>query len=278
MASNDRTTKAQRREAARAKARAMREEQERKDRRARLTRRALIGAAVVGVAGVGGTMYVQSRNRPQLSGGTIASKKASTAGVPGPVLSDASWTYGGSLEPGSTASGATIVEIFFDYSCHFCAYFENLHHDEIKSLVESGDVTVVLRPSKLLKSGWTDMAMNAMGLVLDEQPEASFAFHAALMTLFARIYDAQDTSMMTVANIVTAAGEAGVSADVSARIDAAIKENRYAAWTALGDQTLKEYGVNATPTVLVAGKTADLTKIATATGLTDLIRAGGVAG
>ncbi|QPL05618.1 MULTISPECIES: DsbA family protein [Actinomyces] len=278
MASNDRTTKAQRREAARAKAKAMREEQERRDKRARLTRRALIGAAVVGVAGVGGTMYVQSRNRPHLSGGTIVSAKANTSGVPGPVLSDASWTYGGSLEPGSIASGATIVEIFFDYSCHFCAYFENLHHDEITSLVESGDVTVVLRPSKLLRSSWTDMAMNAMGVVLDEQPEASFAFHAALMTLFARIFDTKDQSMATVANIVAAATEAGVSAEVSAGFDAAIKENRYAAWTALGDQTLKNYGVNATPTVLVAGQRTDLNSIGTPTGLTDLIRAGGVAG
>ena len=278
MASNDTSTKAQRREAARAKARAMREEQERKERRARLTRRALIGAAVVGVAGVGTTMYVQSRHRPHLSGGTIAARKADTAGVPGPVLSDGSWTYGGSLTPGSTAAGATVIEVFFDYSCHFCAYFENLHHDEVKTLVKSGDATLVLRPSKLLKSGWTDMAMNAMGVVLDEQPEASFAFHAAVMSLFARIYDAQDTSMMTVANIVAAADEAGVPAEVSAHIEAAIRENRYAAWTALGDQTLTTLGVKATPTVLVAGKQVDLAQISTATGLTDLIRPGGAAG
>ena len=67
MASNDTSTKAQRREAARAKARAMREEQERKERRARLTRRALIGAAVVGVAGVGTTMYVADSGNAHLS-------------------------------------------------------------------------------------------------------------------------------------------------------------------------------------------------------------------
>ena len=45
MASNNRTTKAERREAARAKAQAMREEQERKEKRARLTRRAILGAS-----------------------------------------------------------------------------------------------------------------------------------------------------------------------------------------------------------------------------------------
>ena len=48
MASNTpRPTKAERREAARVKAQALREEQERRERRAKITRRVLIGAGAV---------------------------------------------------------------------------------------------------------------------------------------------------------------------------------------------------------------------------------------
>ena len=118
---------------------------------------------------------------------------------------------GGSLTPGSTAAGATVIEVFFDYSCHFCAYFENLHHKELKSLVENGDITLVLRPSKALGSQWTDMAMNSVGVVLDKQPDAAFAFHAALMSLFTRIFDTKDTSLATIESIISSATQAGVS-------------------------------------------------------------------
>ena len=57
MASNTpRPTKAERREAARVKAQALREEQERRERRAKITRRVLIGAgAVVAVGGATGS-------------------------------------------------------------------------------------------------------------------------------------------------------------------------------------------------------------------------------
>ena len=48
MASNNpRPTKAERREAARAKAQALRQEQEKRERRARITRRVLIGAGAI---------------------------------------------------------------------------------------------------------------------------------------------------------------------------------------------------------------------------------------
>ncbi len=276
MASNNRTTKAERREAARAKAQAMREEQERKERRARLTRRAILGAGGLAIVGVGGAMYLDSRGRVRLEGGTIVSEKAGTSGVPGPVLADGSWTFGGSLKPGSVASDATIVEVFFDYACHFCAYFENLHHKELKSLVENGDITLVLRPSKFLGSDWTNLTMNSIGVVLDKQPDAAFAFHAALMSLFARIFDTKNTSLATVESIVSSATQAGVSTDVSAEFEAAVNEGRYSSWVTLGTDTLDKYNIKGTPTVLVAGKQVDLKKVGTENGLTDLIRSGGV--
>ena len=63
MAPNQsRPTKVERRQAARAQAQALREEQARRERRNRITRRSLLGVGVAAVAGVGAGLYLTGRD------------------------------------------------------------------------------------------------------------------------------------------------------------------------------------------------------------------------
>lgn len=273
MASNNpRPSKAERRAAARAQAQAMREEQERKDRRNKITRRSLLAGGVVVVAG--GVTYAVTRDDSSSSSGsgaTTSQSRANTAGFPTLALTDSSWTYGAGPEAGTTNAGAKVLDLYFDYSCHYCAAFEALHSDEMTQLINDKRITLALHPCKILGQDWTDQVMNAMGTVLDEEPEKALEFHTQVFALFYQIYQSQDTSLMTVDNIVSTAQSAGVSSSVTSKFADAISANTYGAWTTRGTNVFSDKGFTGTPTVVLDGETLDLSTIGSATGLTDAL-------
>ena len=176
-----RPTKAQRREAARLKAKELREAEERRARRNTIARRSFIG--VGGVALGGGLGYLGylavNRNRKEFpeAGKGLATTKANQGGVPKQVLADASWTYGDGATLDTVAASAPVLDIYFDYSCSHCAQFEGVHTQEINQLLSDKKITLALHPCKLLKQQWTSVVMNTMGVVLDEAPAQSLSFH-----------------------------------------------------------------------------------------------------
>lgn len=286
MASNTpRPTKAERREAARAKAQALRQEQEKRERRARITRRVLIGAgAVVVVGGAAGLVtagLLRKKDEDPAApvetistdiNGTIAEGKADKQGVPGPVLSDGSWTCGKDSATDAVNEGAATVDIFFDYACPHCAEFDTLHADEISTLLNDGKATLILHPCLIIPNQtWTSKAMNAMGLVLDEDPGKALAFHNAIFDEFASMVRAQDASRQTVDTLVSAAEKAGVSSDVSGRFKETSDGKKYDTWTDLGTKAFNDQGLKGTPTVMVRGQTVELSKLSAADSLTRLI-------
>ena len=256
MASNTpRPTKAERRAAARAKAQALREEQERRERRLKITRRALLGGGVV--AAVGATAAL-----------VIASRRDNVAGdprIPKGVGDDGSLTYGAAMTPGSVNEGAPVLDVYFDYACHFCANFDTLHADEISRLVKDGKITLALHQD------WTDIVMNAMGVVLDRQPEMALAFHNAALALFSEIFASRDASRQTVDELADTAKKAGVSQDVASAFKKAVKGNSYGKWTTAGTNAFEDKKLHGTPTVFLAGTQLDLQAVATATALTEAV-------
>lgn len=254
-----RPTKAERREAARAQAKALREEQERLERRARITRRSLFGVGVVAVAG--GVTYLVVSDGDSGDGDK----------VPAGVEADGSWTYGADLTVGSVNEGAPVLDLYFDYSCHFCAQFEATHSEEIMTLLKDGRITLALHPVQALGQVWTDQSMNAMGVVLDQQPEAALDFHNALLAFFTQIYQARDVSMMTEENVVTTARGAGVTSEVTDGFSAAIKDGAYGKWVTACNTAFNARGFTATPAVQYDGTSLDLHSIDSLTGLTDYI-------
>ncbi len=262
MASNTpRPTKAERRAAARAKAQALREEQERRERRLKITRRALLGGGVV--AAVGGTAAL-----------VVVSRRDAVAGdprIPKGVGGDGSLTYGAALTPGSVNEGAPVLDVYFDYACHFCANFDTLHADEISRLVKDGKITLALHPCKILDQDWTDIVMNAMGVVLDEQPEMALTFHNAALALFSEIFASRDAGRQTVDELADTAKKAGVSQDVVKAFEKAVKDNSYGKWTEAGTNAFRDKKLSATPTVFLADTQLNLQAIATATALTEAV-------
>ena len=266
MASNTpRPTKAERRAAARAKAQALREEQERRERRLKITRRAMLGGGVVAAVGATAALVVASRR----SAATVA--ESPLPNLPRGVGTDGSLTYGAAMTPGSVNEGAPVLNVYFDYACHFCANFEALHADEINRLVKDGKITLALHPCKILEQRWTDIVMNAMGLVLDRQPEAALNLHNAALALFSEIFASGAASRQTVDELASTAKKAGVSQEVVGAFSAAVENNAYAKWIETSTAAFADKGLRATPTVFLNGTQLNLQAVATATALTEAV-------
>ena len=280
MSSNQpRQTKAQRREAARLKAKELREASARRERRNMIARRSFIGVAGLGVTGgLGYLVYrgVEAKNGtkdtkfPAPSEG-LATAKANQGGIPKQVLSDASWTYGEGAALDTVAASAPVLDIYFDYSCSHCAQFEGLHTQEINQLLSDKKITLALHPCKLLQQEWTSVVMNAMGVVLDEAPAQSLSFHNAAFEIFSQAIQTKNQSNMTVEGLVAAATKVNVPKEVSAKFKSAVDADKYGKWVKLGDEAFKARELEGTPTVFFKGEKVDLNKLQTPTSLTELV-------
>lgn len=276
MAPNQpRPTKAERRDAARAKAQALREEQARRQRRATITRRSLLGVGALAVVGVGAGLYVSGRDSGGSSGTSTYSPATAAAtgpGVPSGVMSDGSVSFGQALTPGTVNEGAPVVDVWYDYSCPHCAEFEALHSSELTALATSASATIVLRPVKILGQAWTDTVDNALGVVIDQEPDKAMAFHTAAFSLYEQAVAAENAALLSQENLVTYAQSAGVSSATTDQFSAAVSANTYGAWTQLGTKAFEDNGLTGTPTIRVNGTEVDLKTINTATGVTDYLK------
>ena len=286
MSSNQpRQTKAQRREAARLKAKELREASARRERRNKIARRSFIGVAGLGVTGglgylayrgieaKNGTKDNKSSSKFPAPSEGLATAKANQSGIPKQVLSDASWTYGEGPALDTVAASAPVLDIYFDYSCSHCAQFEGLHTQEINQLLSEKKITLALHPCKLLEQEWTSVVMNAMGVVLDEAPAQSLSFHNAAFEIFSQFLQTKNQSNMTVEGLVAAATKVNVPKEVSGKFKAAVDSDKYGKWVTLGDEAFKARKLEGTPTVFFKGEKVDLNKLQTPTSLTELVAA-----
>ena len=270
-------SKAQRREAARLKAKELREAEERRAHRNAIARRSFIGATGVALAGGLGYLGYLAVNQNQgkkefpAAGKGLATEKANQSGVPKQVLADASWTYGEGDKPDTVASSAPVLDIYFDYSCSHCAQFEGIHTQEINQLLSDKKITLALHPCKILHQEWTSVVMNAMGLVLDEAPAQSLSFHNAAFEIFSQAIQTKNQSNMTVEGLVAAATKVNVPKEVSGKFKAAVDSDKYGKWVTLGDEAFKARELEGTPTVFFKGEKVDLNKLQTRTALTELV-------
>lgn len=263
MASNDpRPTKAERREAARAKAQALREEQARKAHRAALTRRALIGVgAVVVVGGVAGTVWYSKS----------AEEAKKNSKLPSAVRDDGSWTYGSDLAVGSSTVDAPVLDVYFDYSCHFCANFEMAHSEEMRTLTADGRITLALHPVQALDQDWTNMAYNAMGAVLDNEPDKALDYHNALLSHFGTAFSQQDAGLLTEDAIDDVASQTGLSSDTRSAIKKAVKSSGYQKWIDTSTQAFRDGGFQGTPAIAYNGQQVNLGLLQAENSLADYI-------
>lgn len=160
---------------ARDKAKAMREAQKKKDAR---VRNLIIGIVSVIVVAVVTTVIVViatsgNPNNKYQGGGVSQSGEVLSLEEGGPiVISDKG--------VGVLNEDLPNLEMYFSYTCHWCAYLENAVGDDLFTDAENGKFNLIIHPVSTSAAAFLYPSTAAALLVAQEDPENFIAFHQAM--------------------------------------------------------------------------------------------------
>lgn len=257
---DNRLNKNERREAAREKARNLREEQKKKDRRSRFILQGSLVLVVLAIVAIVGVVIANGVRPPSpgplnmLSDGIKIGqefKAAPTAALQPNAKPAAS-------KP--NAANVIDIQIYLDYQCPACGAFEKSNADQIKAWVKSGAATLEIHPIAILDrfslgAKYSTRAANAGACVANFSPNSYFDFSALLFTNQPK----ENTEGLTDAQLTDLAQQAKVLKQDS--ITSCIKDETFKSWVTaattrattgpIPNSTVANVG--GTPTVLING-------------------------
>ncbi|MDJ0336045.1 thioredoxin domain-containing protein [Salinibacterium sp. G-O1] len=256
-----RLSKNEKREAARDKARILRESQKKKDRRTKVLLQGGIIFASLAIVAIIALVIVNSvrpvgpgpRNMASdgilISEGFVAAESAALKSDDEPIPNER-----------DEASGALAIQMYVDYLCPICGDFEATNGEYISSLVENGKTTVEIHPITILDrlsqgTKYSTRSANATACVANYSPDNFYDFHNLL---FAN-QPAENSSGLDNDELIALTKEAGVKSASS--IESCIKDQEFKSW--VNASTARALNgpipnsnidkVEGTPTVLVNG-------------------------
>ena len=258
---DSRLSKNERREAAREKAKVLREEQKKKDRRTKIILQGSIVLASLAIVAVVALVIVNSV-RPAGPGPL----NMASDGIQ--LTQGAVATETPALEPGDDPvpnvrdeeSGVIDIQMYVDYLCPICGAFEATNGEYISSLLDNGAATVEIHPITILDrlsqgTRYSSRSANAAACVANYSPDQFYDFHNLL---FAN-QPAENTSGLSDDELVEFTTQAGV--ERAGAIEDCIKNQEFKAW--VSNATTRALNgpipnsnvdsVQGTPTVIVNG-------------------------
>lgn len=175
----------ERRQAAREKARLLREQHRRKDRRNRFL---IQGGIIVGVVAVVAVIALLVTNgiRPPSPGPLNMQSDGIKIGQGLKAVSTPALKPGAAPTPSKTnAKDVIAIQIYLDYQCPICGSFEKANATQIKTWVDSGAATIEIHPISILDrvslgTKYSTRSANAAACVANYSPNSYFAFSALL--------------------------------------------------------------------------------------------------
>ena len=257
-----RLSKNEKREAAREKARVLREEQKKKDRRTRFILQGSIVLALLAIVAIVAVVLVNSvgpsgpgpKNMAsdgiQLTQGAIATETPALKAGQDPVPNTR-----------DEAAGTLDIQMYVDYLCPICGQFEATNGEYITSLLDNGKTTVEIHPIAILDrlaqgSKYSTRATNAAACVANYSPNQVYAFHNLLFANQPK----ENTTGLSDDQLVDLTTQAAV--ENPDKVASCIKSQEFKKWVA--DSTARALNgpipnsnvdkVTGTPTVIVNGK------------------------
>lgn len=283
MPTNDpRPTKNERRDEARAKAAAMRAEQERKAKRTRLLAVGGLLAAVLVLGGVIFGIVRQGQANAEAYGDVLYAGGTENTLVPAfsdIETPDAADDTGGipvsAAGVGEAGEDDVVVEVYFDFMCPYCGMFDRANGSELEAMTTTEGVTVVYKNIAFLDGNsqgtfYSTRAANAAATVAAQDPENYTKFVTALYT--EENQPKEGTAGLKDKRIAEIAVEVGVPQAVADAFTTTVdgsyevatsddeKETREGSWrtfapfvSATTAQAGEDLGGLSTPTVLIDG-------------------------
>lgn len=222
----EKQTRSEQREAARAKAKVMREQHKKGEARKRMALQFGVGGAVVAVIALVVFALVSGANKE--------------AAVPANMSFNDGIKIGTNLEaftpdytpaPGEGGANVPNIQLYVDYQCPFCRDFELPNQSQIESWVSKGMATFELHPISFLDgrgtpNEYSSRAANAAVCVAEYSPNSLFKFNSLLFA------NQPEEGMAGPDNseLFDRAKEAGISNE--SEIKSCINDKRFNTWIA----------------------------------------------
>ncbi|MCL2465797.1 MAG: thioredoxin domain-containing protein [Micrococcales bacterium] len=264
MATNDRLTKAQRRDEARRKAAELRARQEREQRRNKIIGIALLVLAVAVIVGAI-AFLVKQRIDGDRSPVNLPEKVGTDIQVPSTGDAARGGIPVSKQGVGVLVADGVVVDVYLDFMCPHCASFEQTQGAEIDALLDPktgrDDVTIVYHVVSILDgaslgNNYSTRAANAVSVVADKDPDHFVAFMNALFASQPK----ENTPGHGDKRLAEIAQSVGVPATVTNQFTATASYNgktlrTFVPWTSAVTNTLPMVnGRGSTPTILVNGE------------------------
>jgi hypothetical protein len=227
---DDRLATNERREAAREKSKALRDQHKKKERRNRFLIQGGIGAAIIVILVIVALVVVNSV-RPETSGPLNMQSDGITLGKNFTATRTPAIAADGKPVPTTRDKNSSVVTIrvYVDYFCPVCDQFLSANSDQMTSWLKSGAATLEIHPVTILDhfsqgTRYSSRAANAAACVANYSPDDYWTFSQAL---FAK-QPKQNTAGLTNPQIVATVRDAGVGN--LANIRRCINTERFKTW------------------------------------------------
>ncbi|WP_225564792.1 DsbA family protein [Isoptericola luteus] len=243
-------TKAERRDAARAEALALREKELQRDKRNRAITLGVLAVALVALGVVVWMILAEGQKK------SVDDVPLSEVTMPSTARADGGITVGADGAAGTANEGAPEIQVYLDYMCPVCGQFEQVNAASVDEMVAAGDATVVYHPISILdaQSQGTDYSTrsaSAAAYVADKAPEAFPAYHAALFTN----QPSEGTEGLSDEELSVFAEQAGAPADVVTAVADGTARETFGQYVFSATQAIGEDpDFTGTPYVLVDGE------------------------
>jgi protein-disulfide isomerase len=256
-----RPSKNDRRDAAREKARLLREQQQRRQRRNRVFLQGGIAVVVLAIVAVVSLVIINAVRPPGPGPRNLASDGITITQSDKAVRTAAVAAGGDPAAPPAPSTGKIAIRTYEDFGCPFCAQFEQADGAYIASLLKAGTATLTIYPVSILDrnfagSKYSTRSANAAAAVGNYSPDQFYAFHKLLYAN----QPAEGSEGLTDDKLIAYAKQAKVTR--LTEITAAIRSHRFFNWVGsatdrflagkLPGSDVKS--VTGTPVVLVNGK------------------------
>ena len=253
-------SKSESREAAREKAKAIRDSRKRKDRAGKLFLQGGIIFASVAVVTVIVLILVNFQ-RPAGPGPLNMLSDGIKVGTGMVAIPTAALQAEADPVPNAVDESSDVIDIqiYVDYLCPFCKMFEDTNTEQLESWLDRGAVTVEVHPISILNSNsmgtqYSTRSANAAACVANYSPDSFWDVNKAL---FANQPD-ERTAGLSDDELLDVISEAGLTPTES--IESCVRDQTFKAW--VQDATLRaldgtvpnsEAVVKGTPTIVVDG-------------------------
>jgi protein-disulfide isomerase len=186
MTSNHKQTRSEQRDAARQKAKTLREQNQKKAKRSKLVIQLSVVLVALGiVGGVAAVIAIEAANKVAAPVVDDAPKNLSEFGGLKIGVGLQAFTADKTPTPEASETKAPEIIVYVDYQCPICQAFDLPNSAQIRSWVDTGAATLEIRPISFLDRAslneYSSRAANAAFCVANFEPDSYFDMHSNLM-------------------------------------------------------------------------------------------------